>query len=81
MASSTRPTRNGISVNGVYTPPAKRNHGYATSCVYSVSRLLLERGHSFCALYTDMTNPTSNAIYTRIGYQRIGDSRVYSFTA
>jgi len=81
MASSTRATRHGITVNGVYTPPSYRNHGYGTSCVHSLTKLLLERGHTFCTLYTDLANPTSNAIYKRIGYRRIGDSRVYSFTA
>ena len=38
---------------------------------------LLEEGRSFCLLYTDLANPTSNAIYARIGYRGIRDLAVY----
>lgn len=34
---------------------------------------MLEQGLSFCVLYTDLSNPTSNAIYLRIGYNPIAD--------
>ena len=33
MAMKTRPTRRGIAVSGVYTPPEFRRRGYATACV------------------------------------------------
>jgi uncharacterized protein len=38
MAGSARPTRRGISIGGVFTPPEKRNHGYATSCVAALCK-------------------------------------------
>lgn len=63
MAKKARPTKNGIVITYVYTPPHLRNKGYATSCVSSLSQLLLNEGNSFCALYTDLSNPTSNQIY------------------
>jgi len=68
MAWKTRPTRHGITVSGVYTPPALRRHGYATSCVAALSQLLLDEGYAYCTLYTDLANPTSNHIYQEIGY-------------
>jgi predicted GNAT family acetyltransferase len=34
---------------------------------------------SFCFLYTDLANPTSNAIYERIGYRRIAESAEIAF--
>lgn len=75
-AAWSRPTRNGISVNAVYTPPAARGQGYGTAVVHALSTLLLEeRGYTFCTLYTDLANPTSNAIYARIGYQPLIDTR------
>ena len=43
--------------------------------------MLLERGHRFCFLYTDLANPTSNSIYLRIGYERVCDSRELAFTS
>ncbi|GIP39410.1 hypothetical protein J31TS4_26900 [Paenibacillus sp. J31TS4] len=79
MAKKARPTGNGVVVSVVYTPPAYRGRGYATSCVAALSRLLLDSGYRFCSLYTDLANPTSNAIYSRIGYRFIQESVQYRF--
>jgi hypothetical protein len=72
-------TPNGIRVGPVYTPPERRGGGYATSLVADLSRWLLDLGNRFCFLYTDLANPTSNAIYARIGYRRICDAVEYRF--
>jgi predicted GNAT family acetyltransferase len=58
----------------VYTPPHLRKQGYATSCVAALTQRMLDSGKRFCCLYTDLTNPTSNAIYQKIGYQPVCDS-------
>jgi uncharacterized protein len=79
MASLARPTRRGITVNAVYTPPEYRKHGYATALTAAVSAEGLRRGKSFCVLYTDLSNPTSNSIYPKIGYKPISGSRQYRF--
>jgi len=79
MAKKTRPTKNGIVLSLVYTPPVFRNKGYASSCVASLSQLLLDEGYKFCGLYTDLSNPTSNDIYSKIGYHPIKDSIMYRF--
>ncbi len=75
----TRPTRRGISVSGVYTPPELRGRGYATACVAALSRLLLASGRDFCALFADLANTTSNHIYLQIGYRPLGDYEEYLF--
>ena len=72
-------TPSGIRVGPVYTPPELRGHGYATALTAELSRRLLdgrlfEGGRRFCFLYTDLANPTSNAIYERIGYRRVAES-------
>jgi len=77
MAGWSGPTSHGIRVNAVYTPPELRGHGYATATVAALSQLLLDQGYRFCCLYTDLANPTSNAIYQRIGYRSVSDSSVY----
>jgi uncharacterized protein len=79
MAASTRPTPNGVCVNLVYTPPQERRRGYATSLVGALSSRLLEQGRSFCVLYADLSNPTSNSIYQRIGYVPVLDCHHYRF--
>ena len=72
-------TPNGIRVGPVYTPPELRGRGYATTLVADLSRWLLDEGRRFCSLYTDLANRTSNAIYERIGYVRIAESRELAF--
>ena len=58
----------GARIGPVYTPPAERRHGYATALVAHVSADELAQGRTACYLFTDLANPTSNAIYMRIGY-------------
>jgi GNAT superfamily N-acetyltransferase len=59
----------------VYTPPARRGHGYASANVAAVSRIALDAGASGCMLYTDLANPTANRIYQAIGYRPVADAR------
>ena len=66
-------TLNGRLINFVYTPPAQRRRGLATEIVARLSQLALDRGATFCALYTDLANPTSNSIYAKIGYRPVID--------
>ncbi len=73
MASARGRTRNGIRVAAVYTPASFRGRGYATALVGSLSQRLLDTGHRFCFLYTDLANPTSNKIYQQLGYLRVGN--------
>ncbi len=77
MARGARRTEHGITVNFVYTPPEWRKKGYASSVVAELSRILL-KNHSFCSLYTDLDNPTSNKIYIEIGYKPVCDSMMIS---
>jgi uncharacterized protein len=74
-------TPNGIRINPVYTPPEHRGRGYGTAVTAAVSQFNLDRGRRFCFLYTDLANPTSNAIYQRIGYEPVCDSRELAFSA
>ncbi|MEG6612016.1 GNAT family N-acetyltransferase [Pseudoclostridium thermosuccinogenes] len=79
QAAMGRKTLNGAVVNAVYTPPHFRGKGYATSCVASLSRKLLDDGYEFCSLFTDLANPVSNSIYMKIGYKPVCDYDEYRF--
>ena len=79
MAGKSRPTDRGMTIGSVYTPPALRRHGYATSCVAGVCREILKSGYEFCTLYTDLSNPTSNSIYMKIGFKPVCDSVQHMF--
>src|SRR5262249_22330125 len=73
MAAASGRTPHGVRVGYVYTPPAHRRRGYATAAVALLSEQLLRSGLRSCFLYTDLANPTSNAIYARIGYEPVCD--------
>lgn len=79
MAKKHRPTKHGMAVSYVYTPIEYRCKGYATAVVAELSQNILNSGKSFCTLYTDLSNPTSNSIYQKIGYNPICDNISYTF--
>jgi predicted GNAT family acetyltransferase len=79
MSAKSRPTPSTITVNYVYTPPEHRRRGYATALVAAQSQHLLDSGYRYCTLFTDLDNPTSNAIYMQIGYEPVCDFRVLEF--
>jgi predicted GNAT family acetyltransferase len=65
----------------VYTLPGCRGRGYATALVAVLSRELLGRGKRRLFLTTDVANPTSNAIYARIGFCAENDDCGFDFIA
>ncbi len=80
MAKKARPTPNGVAITMVYTPQEYRKKGYATGCVSALSQKLLEEGFSFCTLFTDAKNPTSNKIYEEIGFREVGSALIGKFS-
>jgi uncharacterized protein len=79
MAGLGGDTAHGIRVGSVYTTPALRGKGYATSCVAALTQRMLDSGKRFCCLYIDLANPTSNSIYRRIGYESVCDCQDWFF--
>jgi uncharacterized protein len=75
MAAVVRRTPWSSSVAYVYTPPPLRRRGYASAVVAALSHRELDAGQSWCSLFTDAANPTSNHIYTEIGYEPRCDFR------
>jgi GNAT superfamily N-acetyltransferase len=73
------PIAGGARVGPVYTPPEERGRGFASNLVAEVSTDMLERGAAACFLYTDLGNPTSNAIYRRVGYEQVAESSMILF--
>jgi predicted GNAT family acetyltransferase len=59
-------------VGPVYTPPSHRRRGYGSAVTAHVTRHLLEKG-ARVMLFTDASNPTSNAIYQEIGYRLVDE--------
>lgn len=72
-------TPNGMRIGPVYTPPALRRRGYAGALVAALTQHLLDTGCQYCFLYTDLANPTSNGVYTGVGYDLVCESVDYAF--
>lgn len=66
-------------IGPVYTPPAHRSRGYASSAVAELSRRALAAGSERCMLLTDLKNPTSNKIYASVGFRRFADWEEHAF--
>jgi predicted GNAT family acetyltransferase len=79
LVGSIAAARGTARVGPVYTPPEHRRKGYGTALTAHATRELLDSGMKSCLLYTDLANPTSNAIYARIGYRRVCDSAMIQF--
>ncbi len=72
-------TRRGARVSFVYTPPEERRQGYGGAATAALCQVLLDLGHDFCFLFADLANPTSNAIYQRIGFEALNRFQEWHF--
>ncbi len=79
LAGLTRQVAGMIRVGPVYTPPQHRRHGYGAGVTAAVSRRALQAGAGEVVLFTDLANPTSNALYQRLGYRTVQDRVDLSF--
>lgn len=77
MTGARGRTPNSRRISLVYTPPERRRRGYASALVAAVSRRVFDAGMRWCVLYTDLANPTSNHIYSEIGYRPVCDAQEY----
>ncbi|MEV7281242.1 GNAT family N-acetyltransferase [Streptomyces sp. NPDC093111] len=73
MASVSRLAAGQARVSPVYTPPARRARGYGGAVTVEVSRAARTAGAADVLLFTDLANPTSNALYRRLGYRPLAD--------
>lgn len=79
MAGDSEVVAGVARISWVWTPPEHRRHGYAGACVAGLSQRILDDGADAVMLYTDLANPTSNAVYQRVGYRRVGDAVQLAF--
>ena len=79
MAART-PVIGGMSrVAPVYTPPGQRGKGYGGAVTAAASRDARQAGAREVVLFTDLANPTSNALYHRLGSRPVSDRHILLF--
>lgn len=72
MAGHTAPVAGVARVGPVYTPTELRGRGYGSAVTAQASQRAGAHAGSV-VLFTDLGNPTSNKIYTEIGYRGVRD--------
>ena len=78
--ASARPVIAGMSrIGPVYTPPEHRHHGYGAAVTAAASRWALDVGARLVVLFTDAGNPSTNALYPRLGYRYRHDAVMLEF--
>jgi GNAT superfamily N-acetyltransferase len=81
LAAHTRIVAAVARVGPVYSPPAWRRRGYGAAVTTACTEAALGAGAGGVVLFTDLANPTSNAIYQRLGYLPLHDHQHVRFTA
>ncbi|MFD8547301.1 GNAT family N-acetyltransferase [Streptomyces sp. NPDC059649] len=73
MAGVTRTLAGTARVTPFHTPPELRGRGFAGAVTAAVSAAARSAGAREVVLFTDLANPTSNALYRRLGYRAVED--------
>jgi predicted GNAT family acetyltransferase len=73
MAGRSRVIAGMARISSVYTPPRHRRRGYAGALTAAVSQAARDAGATTIVLFTDLSNPTSNRLYPRLGYVPVTD--------
>lgn len=78
LVGHTNPVDSVARIGPVFTPTDRRGKGYAETLTHAVSKALVADGLRL-VLFTDQANPTSNGIYTRLGYRPVMDRLMLTF--
>lgn len=81
MALISGPFGGTARIGPVFTPVAERSCGYGSAVTAAATRFALDDGAGEVVLFTDLSNPVSNAIYARIGYEPVSDLVRIGFSA
>jgi predicted GNAT family acetyltransferase len=80
MVMRTVPSAGVVRIRYVFTPAALRGRGYAGVATGAACASAFRDGASEVVLFTDLDNPTSNALYQRLGFRPVHDRTVVRFT-
>lgn len=79
MVSHTAPAAGTVRIGPVYTPAALRGRGFAGAATAATARRCLDAGLHEVLLFADRDNPTSTALYERLGFVRVEDCATFAF--
>ena len=76
---TTADTKEFLAVAGEYLRAEPARNSVVLTVTAAVSQAALGAGVREVVLYTDLANPTSNALYQRLGYRPVEDRVIFSF--
>ena len=79
LAGRTTPVAGVARIAPVYTPPVLRRRGYGAAVTAACTADALASDADRVVLFTDLANPTANAIYRRIGFRPVSDRHIMRF--
>lgn len=79
LARATEPLGGISRIGVVFTPPSWRRRGYAAACVAALCEWLARQEGANSVLYAQLSNPGSNAIYRRLGFEAVCEVLAYRF--
>jgi uncharacterized protein len=77
MGAIARTLQKGCSLSLIYSDALKRNQGYGLAITYYLSNRILNLGYDYVTLFVDKSNPISNRVYQKLGFEII--SSQYDF--
>ena len=80
LAGWAKPAAGLARIGPVYTPPELRGRGFGAAVTTAVTQAALDGGAGGVLLFTDLSNPTSNTLYQRLGFAPVTDWIVIRFT-
>jgi predicted GNAT family acetyltransferase len=81
MAMLRVPAADVSRIGPVFTPREQRGRGYGSAVTAAAVQLAHRSGTTDVVLFADLANPTSNAIYQRIGFEAVADTIRIDFAA
>jgi predicted GNAT family acetyltransferase len=79
FARATEPLGGISRIGAVFTPPQWRRRRYAAACVGALCEWVRNEEGANSVLYAQLGNPSSNAIYQRLGFEAVSEMLVYQF--
>jgi GNAT superfamily N-acetyltransferase len=79
VARATEPLGGISRIGAVFTPPRWRCRGYASACVGALCEWVRRNEGANSVLYAQLGNPSSNAIYRRLGFAAVSEALAYRF--
>ena len=79
VARATQPLGGVSRIGAVFTPPRWRRRGYAAACVGALCHWVRIEEYANSILYAQLANPSSNAIYRRLGFRAVSELLTYRF--